>query len=154
MLYSKDHTNEVTNQTPFVHLNTFINQFQIRFKTCLQQKYNAETVCHLLCDVTIRIIAVSTTFHSSNQNIFCGTELIVYHLTQTTVRFERLTIVVDDVIVFYHNASEILIVESRAYIRSELLTQWNAGCTTLNNDHYDYTYYERLSAFHVLLLYD
>ena len=47
MLYSTEHTNEVTNQTPFVHLNTFINQFQIRFKTCLQQKYNAETVCHL-----------------------------------------------------------------------------------------------------------
>ena len=34
-------------------------------------------------------------------------------------------------------------IESRAYtcIRSELLTQWNAGCKTLNNDHYDYKYY-------------
>ena len=31
---------------------------------------------------------------------FCGTELIVYHLTQTNVRFEILTIVFDDVIVF------------------------------------------------------
>ena len=60
---------------------------------------------------------------------------------------------VDDVIVFYHNAHKVL-VESRAYIRSELLTQWNAGCKTLNNDHYQYTYYERLSAFHVLLIYD
>ena len=54
---------------------------------------------------------------------------------------------------FHHNASEVL-VDCRAYIRSELLTQWNAGCKTLNNDHYDYTYYQRLSAFHVLLLYD
>ena len=53
---------------------------------------------------------------------------------------------------FHHNASEVL-VESRAYIRSELLTQCNAGCKTLNKDHYDYTYYQRLSAFHVLFLY-
>ena len=37
-------------------------------------------------------------------------------------------------------------IESRAYtcIRSELLTQWNAGCKTLNYDHYDYTYYQGL----------
>ena len=37
-----------------------------------------------------------------------------------------------------------LIVESRAYIRSELLTQWTAGCKTLNNVHCDYTYYQGL----------
>ena len=36
-----------------------------------------------------------------------------------------------------------------------MLTQWNAaGCKTLNNDHYVYTYYQRLSAFRVLLLCD
>jgi len=29
-----------------------------------------------------------------------------------------------------------------------------SGCKTLNNDHYIYTYYQRLSAFRVLLLYD
>ena len=29
-----------------------------------------------------------------------------------------------------------------------MLTQWNAaGCQTLNNDHYIYTYCQRLSAF-------
>ena len=46
-----------------------------------------------------------------------------------------------------------VLAESRVHIRSELLTQWNAGCKTLNNDHYDNTYYQRLSACHVFLLY-
>ena len=47
-----------------------------------------------------------------------------------------------------------IIVESRAYIRSELLTQWNAWCKTLNNDHYDNKYLLSGTAFHVRLLYD
>jgi len=39
--------------------------------------------------------------------------------------------------VFYHNAPEVL-VESRAYILSELLTQLNSRCKTFNNDHFEY----------------
>ena len=126
-----------------MHLNT-INQFQIRFKT---QKTHAETICHLF----------SRRRHSHNRRVqnvsfikpecFCGTELIVYHLTQTTVHFESLTIVFDDVIVFSPLSTmppRYLIVESRANIRSEMLTQWTAGCKTLNNDHCDYTYYQGL----------
>ena len=112
---------------------------QRRFVTCFR-------------DIVTHIIAVPRTLHSTFFVLFCGTEFIVDHKTQTNVRFE-LNTRVDDVIVFYHNTPEVL-VESRAYIHSELLTQWNAGCKTLNNDHYDNTYYQRLSAFHVLLLYD
>jgi len=43
------------------------------------------------------------------------------------------TIVFDDVIVFSPLSTtplRYLIVESRVYIRSKLLTQWNAGCKT------------------------
>ena len=43
--------------------------------------------------------------------------------------------------------------------RTSLHTFWTVNTMerrikTLNNDHYDYTYYRRLSAFHVLFLYD
>ena len=37
-----------------------------------------------------------------------------------------------------------VLVERRAYILSELLTQWNAGCKTLDNDHYVYAYHRIL----------
>jgi len=53
--------------------------------------------------------------HSSNQHFLCGSELIVDHKTQTNVRFESLTIVVDNVIgLYYHNVPAVL--ESQAYI--------------------------------------
>ena len=58
---------------------------QRRFVTCF-------------CDIATHIIVVSRTLHSSNQHFLCGSELIVDHKTQTNVRFESLTIVVDDVI--------------------------------------------------------
>ena len=43
---------------------------------------------------------MSRTLHSSNQPFLCGSELTVDHKTQTNVRFESLTIVLDDVIGF------------------------------------------------------
>ena len=113
------------------------NTMQRRFVTCYY-------------DVATRIIAVSRTFHSSIQNVFCGTVLIFLSLNTNKCSFWKLNNRFYKC--FYHNAPEVL-VENRAYILSELLTQGNTGCKTLNNDHYDYTYYQRLSASHVLLLY-
>ena len=43
--------------------------------------------------------------------------------------------------IFTTTPSRYLYKKSSWYIRSELLTQWNAGCKTLNNDHYDNTYF-------------
>ena len=95
---------------------------------------------------------MSRTLHSSKPNVLCGSELIVYHKTQTNVRFESLTIVFNDVIAFLLQCSCGTRKSSLHNLLSELLTQWNAaGCKTLNYDHYVYTYYQRLSAFRVLL---
>ena len=73
--------------------------------------------------------------HSSNQNVLCGSVLIVDFKTQTNVLFESLTLVFDDVIMFLPHRPRSTCRKSSLYIRSELLTQWNAGCKTLNNDH-------------------
>ena len=106
-------------------------------------------------DVGTHVIVVFRMLHSSNQHFLCAPELIVDHKTQTNVRFKSLTIVVDYVIGFIPQRRRGTRKSSLHNLLSELLTQWNAaGCKTLNNDHYVYTYYQGLSAFRVLLLYD
>ena len=67
-------------------------------------------------DVATHVIVMSRTLHSLNQNVLCGSELVVDHKTQTNVRFESVTIIFDDVIVlfFYHKVPAVL--ESQAYI--------------------------------------
>ena len=100
---------------------------QRRFVTCFR-------------DIATLIIAVSRSFHSSNQNVFlCGTKLVVYHKHKQMFVWKLNN--------GYWRCNSEVLVESWAYIRSELLTQWNAGCKTLNNDHYQYTYYQRLFCF-------
>ena len=44
---------------------------------------------------------MSRTLHSSNQNVLCGSELVVDHKTQTYVRFESLTIFLSGQITAY-----------------------------------------------------
>ena len=129
-----------------LHLNT-INKFQIRFKTRFSTK-NITQRRFVTCfrNVATRIIAVSRTFHSSNQNVFCGTDLIVYHLTQTTIRFESLTIVFDDVIVFSPQHLQGTCRKSSLHM-FWIVNTMECRMQNLNNDHYDYTYYQRLSVF-------
>jgi len=76
-----------------LHLNTF-NQFQIRFKPVLQLK-TAMQRRFVTCfrNIATHIIALPRTLHSSNQTVlFCRTEFIVDHKTQTNVHFESLTL--------------------------------------------------------------
>ena len=67
--------------------------FKFDLKLVLRQKTLTEVICH---SHNRRVQNVSFI----QPECFCGTELIVYHLTQTTVCFENLTIVFNDVIVF------------------------------------------------------
>ena len=90
-------------------------------------------------DVATHVIVVSRMLHSSNQHFLCGSELIVDHKTQTKDRFESLKII------FLPKVPRSTRKSSLHYLLSELLTQWNAaGCITLNNEHYVYTYYQTI----------
>ena len=127
-----------------LHLNTF-NQFQIRFKTRLTTKNNAETICHLF----------SRRRHSHNhrvQNVsFIGLKCVFLcywvdclSLNTNKCMFWKLNN-------RFWRCSSVLPQRPQGTCRKLSLTysikQWNAGCKTLNNDHYDCTYYQRLSAF-------
>ena len=127
-----------------LHLNTF-NQFQIRFKTRLTTKNNAETICYLF----------SRRRHSHNhrvQNVsFIGLKCVFLcywvdclSLNTNKCMFWKLNN-------RFWRCSSVLPQRPQGTCRKLSLTysitQWNAGCKTLNNDHYDCTYYQRLSAF-------
>ena len=75
---------------------------------------NAKRFVICFCDVATHVIVVSRTLCSSNQHFLCGSELIDDHTTQTNVRFESLTIVVDNVI--YCLLQRPWVLESQAYI--------------------------------------
>ena len=79
-------SNTIFVKTSF-HLNTF-NQLQIRFKTRFTDK-NTMHRQYVNCfrDVATHIITVSKTLHLSNQNVLCGSELIIEHKTQTKLMF-------------------------------------------------------------------
>jgi len=71
--------------------------FKFDLKLVLRQKTLTEVICHSQKESHNRRVQ-NVSF--IKPECFCGTELIVYHLTQTTVCFENLTIVFNDVIVF------------------------------------------------------
>ena len=105
---------------------------QRRFVTCFR-------------DVATHVIAVYRTHHSATQTVFVVPSLllIIKHKQMCVLKAQQS---------FWQCTSVFTTTSPRFFWI--LLTQWNAGCKTLNNDHYVYTYYHRLSDLYVLLLYD
>ena len=130
-----------------LHLNT-LNQFQIRFKTRFTTKNrNAETICHRSVFATSPLTLLPCPEHFIHRaNIFFVVLSWLLIIKHKQMRFESLTIVVDDVIGFLPQRPRGTRKSSLHNVLSELWTQRNvAGCKTLNNDHYVYTctYYQR-----------
>ena len=136
MLYSTGHTNEVVNQTPFGKEQVCISILLISFKFDL--KLNAETICHLF----------SRCHHSHNLRVenvsFIQLECFLWYwvdclsLNTNNFSFRKLNNHFWRCVLPQHPRGTCR--KSSLDILSELFTQWNAGCTTLNNVHYDCTY--------------
>ena len=125
---------------PLLFLQTYKLLTKTRFVTCVR-------------NIATQVIAMSNALHSSNQTVFVVLSLLLI-IKHTKKSFWKLTNRFDDLMVFFSTMSRGSCGKSSLYIPSELLTQWNEGCKTLNKGHYVYTFYQRLSVFHVLFLYD